>query len=174
MSLVEPVTTVDASNRFGLMAASLLRYNGASIGQRPDTPIGTLDANDRFALLNYDCAVEWNDEIAHKARRVYRFLRDEGVDGPWMDHANRIVRLPACPELVIYDIGMRMLVARELFRAQGFSDSYVLDLVGPKGKKLTKTELVRLAGNSVCPDVAEALWRAAMRMHEPSRTRRAA
>ena len=61
----------------------------------------------------------------------------------------------------------------ELFRAQGFSDDYVLHVICPNGKPLTKTELVRLAGNSVCPDVAEALWRAAMRMRAP-RARRAA
>jgi DNA (cytosine-5)-methyltransferase 1 len=56
----------------------------------------------------------------------------------------------------IADIGMRMLTSRELFRAQGFPDSYVID---PEcnGKPLTKTAQVRLAGNSVCRDVAYAL-----------------
>lgn len=72
------------------------------------------------------------------------------------------MRLPACPELVVYDIGMRMLVPRELFSANGFADTYVIDLIGPRGKPLTKTEQVRLVGNSVCPDVAEALVRAAI------------
>jgi DNA (cytosine-5)-methyltransferase 1 len=172
----EPVHTITANDRggghVGVVAASLLRYNGQSTGQRLDDPIGTIDTTDRYAQVQYPIALEWNDIIAAKARRVYRFLDEEGVDGPWMDRANQLVRLPGT-ELVIYDIGMRMLGERELFRAQGFSDSYVLHVIGPKGKPLTKTELVRLAGNSVCPDVAEALWRAAMRMHTP-RTRRAA
>ncbi len=175
----EPVHTITANNRggghVGIVAASLLRYNGEregeARGQRPDVPVSTIDTARRLALVKYDCAAEWNDIIAAKARRVYRFLVEEGVDGPWLDHAHQLVQLPACPEIVIYDIGMRMLEARELFRAQGFSDSYVLHVIGPKGKPLTKTELVRLAGNSVCPDVAEALWRAAMRMHEPRRRR---
>lgn len=53
---------------------------------------------------------------------------------------------------VITDIGMRMLAPRELARAQGFPDSYVL--TG------TKTSQVARLGNSVVPHVAEALVRA--------------
>jgi DNA (cytosine-5)-methyltransferase 1 len=63
----------------------------------------------------------------------------------------------------IVDIGMRMLSARELFRAQGFPDSYVIDRgVLPNGREipLTKTSAIRMCGNSVCPPLAEALVRA--------------
>lgn len=72
---------------------------------------------------------------------------------------------------VIADIGMRMLSPRELFRAQGFPDSYIID----RGLKvevregwgeddgpaevvtITKTAQVRMCGNSVCPPLAQAL-----------------
>ncbi len=56
----------------------------------------------------------------------------------------------------IVDIGMRMLQPHELFAAQGFPKSYK---IAPtfNGKPLTKTAQTALAGNSVCPDVAEAL-----------------
>lgn len=59
----------------------------------------------------------------------------------------------------IVDIQMRMLSPRELFRAQGFPDSYIID---PEynGKPLTKTAQVKACGNSVCPQLAEALVRA--------------
>ena len=59
----------------------------------------------------------------------------------------------------IRDIGMRMLTPRELFRAQGFEDDYVID---PEynGKPLTKTAQIRMCGNSVCPPLAEAIVRA--------------
>lgn len=63
----------------------------------------------------------------------------------------------------LVDIGMRMLTPRELFRAQGFPDSYVIDptMEGPRGPRpLPKTAQTRMCGNSVCPDVAEALVRA--------------
>lgn len=57
---------------------------------------------------------------------------------------------------VISDIGMRMLAPRELARAQGFPDSYKLDIPFD-GKPLTKTAQVRMIGNSVCPDLANAI-----------------
>ncbi len=77
-------------------------------------------------------------------------------------------------EYQIVDIGMRMLTPRELARAQGLPDSWVLDPEvvkvvqrGRKRKKLvtvryrlsTKAQ-VRMIGNSVCPDMGAALIRA--------------
>jgi DNA (cytosine-5)-methyltransferase 1 len=54
---------------------------------------------------------------------------------------------------------MRMLVPRELYRAQGFPDSYIIDR-GADGHRLTQEEQVRMVGNSVCPPMAAALVRA--------------
>jgi DNA (cytosine-5)-methyltransferase 1 len=62
-------------------------------------------------------------------------------------------------EYAIADIGMRMLAPRELYRAQGFPDSYRID-VPFNGKPMTKTAQVRMCGNSVCPPVAAAIVRA--------------
>ena len=59
----------------------------------------------------------------------------------------------------IVDIGMRMLTPRELFRAQGFPDTYVIDR-GADGEPITKTDQIRLCGNSVCPPVARAILEA--------------
>lgn len=65
---------------------------------------------------------------------------------------------------VIVDIGLRMLTPRELARAQGFPEDYVLDPVVRKflrGKwverKLTISEQISAIGNSVCPPMARAL-----------------
>jgi DNA (cytosine-5)-methyltransferase 1 len=55
----------------------------------------------------------------------------------------------------IVDIRMRMLAPAELARAQGFPSSYDLT----DGGRLNKTAQVRLIGNSVCPDMAEAVIR---------------
>jgi DNA (cytosine-5)-methyltransferase 1 len=62
-------------------------------------------------------------------------------------------------EYAIADIGMRMLAPRELYRAQGFPDSYRIEILF-NGKPLTKTAQVRMCGNSVCPPLAEAIVRA--------------
>lgn len=65
---------------------------------------------------------------------------------------------------VIVDIGLRMLKPRELARAQGFPENYVLDPIVRKfirGKwverRLTIAEQISAIGNSVCPPVARAL-----------------
>lgn len=62
-------------------------------------------------------------------------------------------------ELIIdnfVDIGMRMLSPRELACAQGFPESYVLDLAH-NGKRLSKAAQVRMIDNSVCPPLTKAL-----------------
>ena len=76
------------------------------------------------------------------------------------------LRTKACMGLVtvageeyqIADIGMRMLTPRELFRAQGFRDSYIIDREYD-GTAVTKTHQIRLCGNSVPPRMAEVLVR---------------
>ena len=59
-------------------------------------------------------------------------------------------------EYAIADIGMRMLQPRELYRAQGFPDNYIIAPV-IDGKPLTKTAQIRMCGNSVSPAIARAL-----------------
>lgn len=73
---------------------------------------------------------------------------------------------------LVSDIGLRMLTPRELARAQGFPDSFSLDVDIDDGKDdgnddgnnggapLTRTAQTRTIGNSVCPPIAEALVRA--------------
>jgi DNA (cytosine-5)-methyltransferase 1 len=56
----------------------------------------------------------------------------------------------------IVDIGMRMLQPRELYRAQGFPETYVIER-GADGRPLSKSSQVRMCGNSVCPPLARAV-----------------
>lgn len=67
------------------------------------------------------------------------------------------------------DIGMRMLQPHELFRAQGFPEDWDITCERILGRPLKKGEQTALAGNSVPPQLSEALaaaningsWRAA-------------
>lgn len=59
----------------------------------------------------------------------------------------------------IVDIGMRMLSPRELFLAQGFPSTYIIDH-GEHDRPLSKSAQVARCGNSVPPPFAEALVRA--------------
>lgn len=63
----------------------------------------------------------------------------------------------------ITDIGFRMLRPRELYRAQSFPDSYMIDVPGPSGATLTQTAQIRMCGNSVCPEHARAVVAANLR-----------
>ena len=60
---------------------------------------------------------------------------------------------------VIVDICIRMLKPTELFKAQGFPSSYIIEH-GHDGKTLTKTEQVHMVGNSVSPEPIAAIARA--------------
>jgi DNA (cytosine-5)-methyltransferase 1 len=66
-------------------------------------------------------------------------------------------------DYAIADIGMRMFAPRELFRAQGFPDDYIIDPLVESLEKpgifkpLSSTAQIRMCGNSVSPPVAEAL-----------------
>jgi DNA (cytosine-5)-methyltransferase 1 len=73
----------------------------------------------------------------------------------------------------VADIGLRMLTPRELFRAQGFPDSYIID--GRfRGKPMTQTNQVKMCGNSVVPHLAAALVRANFAAVLPAAQERAA
>lgn len=65
----------------------------------------------------------------------------------------------------IEDIGLRLLTPRELFRAQGFPDNYIIDRAVIDDERtgrqaevaLTRTEQVHMCGNSVPPSLSRAL-----------------
>lgn len=59
-------------------------------------------------------------------------------------------------EYYISDIGLRMLQPKELYRAQGFPDDYVIDH-DYTGKTYPKTKQVARCGNAVPPAFAKAL-----------------
>ena len=60
---------------------------------------------------------------------------------------------------MIVDIGFRMLQPHELFINQGFPADYIIDR-DSEGNKITKTKQTALCGNSVPPQMVEALIRA--------------
>src|SRR4051812_17000850 len=59
-------------------------------------------------------------------------------------------------DYIIADTRMRRLQPRELFRAQGFPDSYVIDR-GADGRARSKADQVHMCGNSACPPLARAI-----------------
>ena len=60
---------------------------------------------------------------------------------------------------MLFESGARPYPPRELYRAQGFPDSYIIDH-GADGRVLPKSSQVRMCGNSVSPAMSHALARA--------------
>jgi DNA (cytosine-5)-methyltransferase 1 len=160
-SVEEPVPTVMPANGGGgnksqLSAAFLQKYYGADQDPRLDEPLHTATSKDRFGLGTAQLEIPpFLPEYAPRARLVADLLRAHGL---WDDREFVTVEIDGIT-CIIVDIGMRMLTPRELFRAQGFPDSYIIDRK-PDGTAISKTEQVSKCGNSVCPPMAAALVKA--------------
>jgi len=137
--LHQPVATVTSIDHHSLVTSNLVKLRGTNIGQPVHEPLHTITAGG-----------------THHGE-VRAFLEKYCPDLETLDVGEGPVIVDIKGQLyVIVDIGMRMLTPRELFRAQGFPEDYIIDKTA-NGKPLTKTAQVRLCGNSVCPDVAQAL-----------------
>lgn len=156
-----PVSTISATgSQQGVVAASLAAYYGNDAeGQAVTEPGRTVTTKDRLGLVESTAFVEMTEAQVIGARRVAAFLREHGVQFEG--------EFATVEGYAIVDIGLRMLAPRELFRAQGFPDDYVIDrawVIDPKTGEiveihLTKEQQIRMCGNSVCRQVEAAIIR---------------
>lgn len=221
--ITEPIRTIDAANRYGLTAASLVKYySGDQHGQDIGIPLHTITAKDREGVVAASLSkfyggcvgVEITDPIPtvtavdHSALQIAHMVKMKGTNlgGPVTDPVQtitaggghhgivttRIVKAEAgaglghWPEIrellntycgytlgpqdvilfriegawfFLADIGLRMLIPRELYRANGFPDDYKIDR-DYLGNEYKKSKQVARCGNAVPPPFAEALVRA--------------
>jgi DNA (cytosine-5)-methyltransferase 1 len=147
--LPRPIGTVTTQDHHSLVTSNLVKLRGTSKeGQPVDEPLHTISAGGqhhaevRAFLVKYYGADQDPrlEEPMHTVTTIDRF-------GLVMVHGE---------PYAIVDIGMRMLQPRELYAAQGFPATYIIDR-GADGRELTKKAQVRLCGNSVCPPLARAI-----------------
>lgn len=144
-------TVVGGAVKHALVASFLAKHFGDH-GQRPGSPLnepmGTVTTVDHHAEVRaFLVAYFGNERDGQAVLDPFRTVTSKERFGLVYIHGE---------PYEIADIGMRMLTPRELFRAQGFPDGYVIDpFVG--GKRLTKTAQIRMCGNSVCPPMSRAL-----------------
>lgn len=164
LDLQRPLNTIVSTGKFGLVAAFLAKhYTTDSDSASLFAPVPTVTAVDHNALVTAHLAGATRYAEVRAFMVAYFGNEKDGAD---LFHPMRTVTSRDRFGLVtvegfdclIADIGMRMLAPRELYRAQGFPDSYRID-VEFNGKPLTKTAQVRMVGNSVCPPVAAAIVR---------------
>ena len=197
----EPLRTICAQvkgGHFSMVSAHIQRDMGASVGHAADAPLGTVTAggggksalvtSNMIKLRGTSTAAGTDEPLGtvsaggqHHAE-VRAFLlsyygTDQApeIDGPLATVTSRdrfgLVTIHG-QDYQIVDIGLRMLQPRELFRAQGFPDDYIIGDDPAQGLKLTKSAQVRMCGNSVCPPMAKALILANF-AHERAIARRA-
>lgn len=149
--LAEPIMTVDSSNRYGMVMSFLGKFYGTGTGQDIKEPLHTVTtspghfAEVRAFLIKYygqgtgQDIKEPVDTITSRDR--FGLVTVKGVD------------------YQIVDIGMRMLIPKEMYGCQGFPVDYIIDH-DYTGKTYPKSEQTAKCGNSVCPPIPAAMVKA--------------
>lgn len=185
--LGEPLPTVDASNRYGLVSANLVEYY---TGGRPldiSAPMHTVTSHDREALVVAQVAEFKGQDIGQDCRKPLRTITagggEFGVVRVTLSCAGNMGYWPKVRALLnrfcgydlagneclvlmiggvgyyIADITLRMLTPRELYNAMGFPPDYQIER-DYLGNAYPKSKQVARCGNAVCPPLAEAMVRA--------------
>lgn len=193
-SVEDPLPTVTANSfvkrgggapPLAVTTAHLEQANTGMVGHDMREPVSTIVGKGCTQRLVETTLLEEGalpPEMMERAVRVAAFLikyygsevgQHQAVDVP-LDTITTLPRFAVVTvtidavTYVIVDIGMRMLVPRELANAQGFPPHYVLDPVcwyatdsgGRKYGPLPKSHQIAKIGNAVCPPMSEALCRA--------------
>lgn len=144
----EPVPTVTVKADACLVTSNLAKLRGTSNSAATDAPLATVSAGGTH-----------HAEVRALLTKFYGTQQDPRLGDPLHTVTTKdrfgLVTV-AGVDYEIADIGMRMLQPRELYRAQGFPESYVIDR-GDNGVPLPKDAQVRMCGNSVCPPLARAI-----------------
>ena len=151
-SVETPVPTVTASGGGqALVTSNLIKLHGTSNSAATDEPLGTVTAGGGH-----------HAEVQALLIKYYGTDQDPRLEEPLHTITTKgrfaLVTVDRI-DYYIADIGMRMLQPRELYRAQGFPDTYIIDR-GADGVPMTKEMQIRGCGNSVPPALACALARA--------------
>lgn len=145
-----PLLTVDTNPRYGLITSHLVKMKGTNIRQPMAEPLQTITAGgNHFGEVRAFLTHYYGTSVGSK-------INDPLPTVVSKDRFGLVV--VAGLKYQIADIGMRMLEPRELFAAQGFPSTYIIDR-DHEGKKYPKAAQVARCGNAVPPPFAEALVR---------------
>ncbi|MGD9663429.1 MAG: hypothetical protein AB7U63_19455, partial [Porticoccaceae bacterium] len=177
-SAAAPMSTITSSGaNQQLVTAYLVKYySSGGQWQAIDEPMHTLPTKARMGLVKtiQVPAGSLSQSQRENAERCAALLH-EHLPEHFPEPAQLVLMAHEGSWWVLVDITLRMLVARELYRAQSFPEDYIIDEI-PDPKllfkdgvqvpgdprdipriKLSKTAQVRMCGNSVAPAQAQAL-----------------
>ncbi len=154
----EPMPTTLSKPHQALQTSHMVKMKGKDVGSQITDPVHTITAGGKHhgvvttPIVKAEPGVELRNWP--KIRGLlntycdYTLADDEvilfNIDGEWYFMA---------------DIGLRMLTPRELYRANGFPDDYIIDR-DYMGNEYKKNKQVARCGNAVPPPFATALVRA--------------
>ncbi len=153
-------SVMSGGQHIGLSQAIVVKFFGTSTAFGCTEPVHTVTAKDRFGLAEFSHAKELTDEERLAAWHVARFIDVYGrepsrrpelayLDEPRSSYIG-------AGNAIVVDILFRMFTPRELYRAQGFPDNYIID-VGPTGKPISKADQIARCGNAVPPQLSYAV-----------------
>ena len=147
-----PTVTAGGGGHTGLVASHLSKLYGTATGQAVTEPLHTVTAGGfKFAQVQAFLVKYYgNEKEGTDIREPMHTITTKERHG--------IVTVKG-QEYQIADIGLRMLVPKELFAGQGFPPGYIHDRTAC-GVKLTAEAQVRMCGNSVPPPFAAAIAKA--------------
>lgn len=157
----DPLSTITGrGTQQQIVTAHLMVQRRNQSGADVNEPLHTITAGANHHGLVH-CTL--SQQVEESALQVAAFLmRYHSTGGQWADLQEPMTTITTKDRLalvtvyikgtpyVIVDICLRMLKPRELYRAQGFPDSYIIDR-GHDGKPFTITAQTRMCGNSVSP-----------------------
>lgn len=153
-----PLRTVTARDRAGLTLASLVKMQGTNLGGAVSEPVQTITAGG-----GYHGVVTTEVRKAEPGAELHNWPKIRGLLNIHCGYAladDEVLLLELGGTwYFIADIGLRMLIPRELYRANGFPDDYIIDR-DYTGREYPKFKQTARCGNAVPPPFAEALVRA--------------
>lgn len=150
-SVDEPVMTVDTSNRYALITPYIVSLRNNMVGQEVSEPLSTITAGGNHHLAVYAYLIKY-----------YGSIEACGMNEPLdtITTKDRFAIITIGEEnYIVKDIYMRFLTPRELFRASGFPEDYVIDH-DYRGNLYPRSKQIARCGNAVTPPTATALVRA--------------
>uniref|UniRef100_UPI0025DC2118 DNA cytosine methyltransferase n=1 Tax=uncultured Xylophilus sp. TaxID=296832 RepID=UPI0025DC2118 len=163
----EPLSTSTASgSQQRLVTAHLATLRRNCIGRGLDEPVPTSTAGaEHHALVEYHLSPDHEASALRCAAFLIRYYGQGGQIGdlsePMATSTTKdrlalvTVWLQGSPYVVV-DICLRMLTPRELYNANGFPASYIIDR-GHDGRVFSKSTQVRMCGNAVPPPLGRAV-----------------
>ena len=154
----QPLPTVTSIDHNAVQMAHMVKLKGTNLGGPVSEPVQTITAGGgHFGVVTTMVAPVSPEADLKNWPKIRELLNTYCGYGLKEDEV--ILFQIAGGLYFMADIGLRMLTPRELYRANGFPDDYIIDR-DYTGKEYGKAKQVARCGNAVPPPFATALVRA--------------